>query len=456
MTLAVVGLAVAFFMFLLSENAFVFGVADGTGREIHRQRLATRTLNNMYNMPSSLVMARRLARASGDSSAIQEFAAVMGWPIDRVKTLADDAATEISYLDFFGAIRLGNMVILAGNRRGRDVLKYLENTAAQTEFRENIRPMLDLRVPGGLESLLSFTSRYSAYYHELGLAMEAWGQRLSALRRETDIMRGELSLEHYLAEADDAQLARWMALAQEHGFRIGNDDAVLIREQLVSARLRQDAVNILGTVESQDLWRRTFRERRRLSTEERLLRLDDERAAEVVPGLSAEQRQLIAEREAYNQRLTRLERNLAGKVDNIDEAGALSGRQLFLLFISFLVCMVGITNAMLMSITERFREIATMKCLGATDRYILVQFMMEAALQGVAGGVLGMLAGFIIAAVKNGFSFGGYLFAYWPGLSLVLTAVFSLTTGVVLAVLASIYPAWAASRMAPMDAMRVE
>ena len=457
LTLAVVGLAVAFFMFLLSENAFVFRVADGTGREIRQQRLATRTLNNLYNMPSSMVMARRLAQAVNDPAAVAEFAAVLDWPPERTAELVTDAATEVSYLDFFGSIRLGNMVILAGNRRGREVLQYLEKPAAQAEFRENIRPMLNLRVPGGIDSLLSFAGRYSVYYQELSLALEAWGARLASLQGYTDAMRADMPVEQYLAEADEPQLARWRALVQEHGFRLEHEDAVLIREQLAAARLRQRAVNELNTIESQDLWRRTFRERRRLSTEERLLRLDDERAAQVLPDeFTAEQRQLLASREAYNQRLAALERNLTGKVDNIDEAGTLSGRQLFLLFISFLVCMVGITNAMLMSITERFREIATMKCLGATDRYILVQFMMEAALQGIAGGLLGMLAGFVIAAFKNALSFGGYLFAYWPGIDLMLIAFFSLSTGVVLAVLASIYPAWAASRMAPMDAMRVE
>jgi ABC-type antimicrobial peptide transport system permease subunit len=127
-----------------------------------------------------------------------------------------------------------------------------------------------------------------------------------------------------------------------------------------------------------------------------------------------------------------------------------------LLLISFLVCMVGIANAMLMSITERFREIATMKCLGATDRYVLLQFMMEAGLQGAAGGVLGLLAGFLIANLKGAVELQGYLFAYWPAGGLVLAGAVSLVAGILLSVLASIYPAWSASRMAPMEAMRVE
>ena len=44
---------------------------------------------------------------------------------------------------------------------------------------------------------------------------------------------------------------------------------------------------------------------------------------------------------------------------------------------SLLVCTVGITNSMLMAVTERFKEIGTMKCLGALDSFVVVLFMLE-------------------------------------------------------------------------------
>ena len=113
-------------------------------------------------------------------------------------------------------------------------------------------------------------------------------------------------------------------------------------------------------------------------------------------------------------------------------------------------------NAMLMSITERFREIATMKCLGATDTYILMQFMMEAGMQGFCGGLLGVVIGFAIAAVRGFAAFGSHLAAYWPWADLAASGVVSLLAGVLLAILASVQPSWSASRMAPMEAMRVE
>ena len=58
-------------------------------------------------------------------------------------------------------------------------------------------------------------------------------------------------------------------------------------------------------------------------------------------------------------------------------------KQTWLISLSLLVCVVGIANAMLMSVTERFREIGTMKCLGALDSFIMTIFLMESGLQGL-------------------------------------------------------------------------
>ena len=68
-------------------------------------------------------------------------------------------------------------------------------------------------------------------------------------------------------------------------------------------------------------------------------------------------------------------------------------KQRWIVFLSLLVCVVGIVNAQLMSVTERFREIGTMKCLGALDRFILRLFLIEATLQGFIGSTIGAIAG---------------------------------------------------------------
>ena len=78
-----------------------------------------------------------------------------------------------------------------------------------------------------------------------------------------------------------------------------------------------------------------------------------------------------------------------------------SAKQQWIVFLSLLVCIVGIINAQLMSVTERFREIGTMKCLGALDRFVVRLFILEALMQGLAGSIAGSILGLMAAALSS-------------------------------------------------------
>jgi len=141
-------------------------------------------------------------------------------------------------------------------------------------------------------------------------------------------------------------------------------------------------------------------------------------------------------------------------------------RGLWLVGLSLLVCVVGITNAMLMSVTERFREIGTMKCLGALDRFVVKLFLIESSLQGMAGSLAGVLIGFLLAFARALFMFHvrdpqtgqGYWLAldFFPGFGILVSAAVALVAGMVLSVVAAVYPAIRAARMEPVQAMRAE
>jgi putative ABC transport system permease protein len=123
--------------------------------------------------------------------------------------------------------------------------------------------------------------------------------------------------------------------------------------------------------------------------------------------------------------------------------------------IALAVTMIGIANAMLMSVTERFREIGTMKCLGALSSFIRRLFFLESAFIGLVGGIAGMLLGALITLLGYGASFGfGLVFGgcAWGELSVLL--LIGTVASVVLAVGAAIYPATVASRMRPANALR--
>ena len=126
------------------------------------------------------------------------------------------------------------------------------------------------------------------------------------------------------------------------------------------------------------------------------------------------------------------------------------------MILSLLVCTVGIVNAQLMAVTERFREIGTMKCLGALDSFVLRLFLLEASMQGTAGALLGSLFGAIIAILIGMLRFGFAALTMLPLDAVGLSLLYSIGVGFGLSLLGVLYPAFIAARMRPIEAMRVE
>lgn len=131
-------------------------------------------------------------------------------------------------------------------------------------------------------------------------------------------------------------------------------------------------------------------------------------------------------------------------------------RQIWLVALSLVVCTVGIANSMLMSVTERFKEIGTMKCLGALDSFIVKLFLLEAGFLGMLASLLGWIVGYsaivLVGAIREGAKI-------WPKLPIgevCMALVWSLVAGAVLTVLATIFPAIRAAQLPPAAALRVE
>ena len=131
--------------------------------------------------------------------------------------------------------------------------------------------------------------------------------------------------------------------------------------------------------------------------------------------------------------------------------------QYWMVIIALLVCGVGIVNSMLMSVTERYKEIGTMKCLGATNSSILEIFLMESLLLGLLGGVIGAFVGWLATVIIYGMQlsfenvfFAGAFIQYLShiGLAILISAVLS--------VIAAAYPAFHAARLNPAEALRYE
>jgi len=135
--------------------------------------------------------------------------------------------------------------------------------------------------------------------------------------------------------------------------------------------------------------------------------------------------------------------------------------QMMMAVIALLVCGVGIVNSMLMSVTERYKEIGTIKCLGATDTSVLEIFLIEALLLGLLGGIIGAFSGWLVAVGIFGFRFG--IGGVFPADKLAIVMLQYLryiaeAIGIAafLSVAAAAYPAFYASRLHPAEALRYE
>jgi putative ABC transport system permease protein len=133
-----------------------------------------------------------------------------------------------------------------------------------------------------------------------------------------------------------------------------------------------------------------------------------------------------------------------------------SAKQRWIVILSLMVCIVGIINAQLMSVTERFREIGTMKCLGALDRFIVRLFILEALMQGLVGSITGALLGAIAAAVSSAVNLGFEALVLAPFGTILISIGTAVIIGTTLSLIGVIYPAILAARMQPVEAMRVE
>ena len=117
--------------------------------------------------------------------------------------------------------------------------------------------------------------------------------------------------------------------------------------------------------------------------------------------------------------------------------------------ISLLVGGIGVMNIMLVSVTERIREIGLRKALGARPRSIRRQFLVEASVLGFAGGVLGVLLGVVGAVLLPRFTDTRVILS-------LAASVAAIAVAVGIGVVFGVYPASRAARLAPIDALRSE
>ena len=122
--------------------------------------------------------------------------------------------------------------------------------------------------------------------------------------------------------------------------------------------------------------------------------------------------------------------------------------------ISMIVAGVSILNIMMMSVTERIKEIGIMRSIGAQRKEVMAMFLYEAIILGVVGSILGglmsLLGGYAISSLM--LQTTKYLFV--P--SSLIHIVYGMTFGIIICLICGIYPAWRAANLSPIEALRHE
>jgi len=522
LTLCVVILAVAFFMYLQCTNVFRNAVKGGVEQEIIESRKPSRLLKVLYAPCSENDFVKLVVDYRKTPVDMKRLQKAIGFSDSEMKRLSDGAFNELTYLNFFDAMTIGRRKALFDRRDGRERLEFLSSPVEREKAQEKMLEMGGIHVPGGWDKFNEFLDGYigvegkadigeTKYRTLMKKAHQKWLALQAGIREKNLQQDDSTQVRKFILETakDPAKLKAWQNKLKANGFELTDAEVKHLVENQRISQLIEHIQALLLQHEYRVKWRRAYGQNQYTTMEEKLTHIADKKTKRfmigagidvcAVCGQDVEARKMVKDKTTGKMvlstdpeycpfcnkgkkaedmiQLTRVAlteqdlekaseefcnreklRNLELEldIDSLKDSSGFTKEQLFLMCLSFLVCVVGITNAMLMSITERFREIATLKCLGATDSFILIQIVLEAMIQGIIGGVIGLLLGFIVALVNSSFMVGLRIFATFNWEMIGLSALTSLLAGVLLSVLSSLYPSSKAARMAPMEAMRVE
>jgi len=456
-TVAVISVAMAFLMNILAESLIKKQVAETAQDQIASLRRVDRWIARLSipQSPEEIIMQ---AAASDDTANIMENLRLLG-QLDAPDTrkLEELSKSAAAFLTFFSDLNYGRRRVLVGSAEATRIFNRLQDDESREAFAFRLSDMKTVR-------FISTTEEFNAFltsWPELrGLIDRVRNGQAAAIQTIQQNLQG-LSLLDALRDAN----GKFGMVIRNAGFSLPEDEAEKLSAQVVDiadSTLIEEALNhenirkavaaqhdiMPGDVTPSLLWDMIK------SKTDAAWYLEQMRQQNFNVGQwDAATITQLADYRARSFLLKQAERA------TMDSGGGLMGigkRMTWLALVSMLVCAVGIANAMLMSVTERFREIATLKCLGALDGFIMTVFLIEASILGLVGGLAGTILGLFISIIRMFVFFKGLLLDAFPFAALMSASMLSIIIGVVLAAISAVYPSFRAARLAPMEAMRIE
>lgn len=455
-TVVVITVAMSFLMNILSESMIKRAVAETARDEIHAMHLSDQWIAKLSVPQSRDEIIEILSENAADSDVFAEMMQFSGSDANP-QEMHELAVQASGYIDFFNALDYGKRRLLAGRSEGSYIFDYLTDATHRQAFFDHLAKLKTIEFPGDPQALVPYLTSWTALD---ALCKQIRKSQQLALKKVQSQLDGQLMLAA-LTQADGA----FGDVIRQSGFYLPQAESVTLASQaqaMIDRHIIEDTINNISLrrdiaakenilpadVKVEMIWKLL------LSKEHAQWYMNAMQAAGVtISEMSASRLVTLAEGFKKQRLLVRAELATADSGTGFLGMGK---RMSWLLFVSMLVCAVGIANAMLMSVTERFREIATLKCLGALDGFIMLVFLIESSILGLMGGLLGSLIGLIIGMSRMAFEFKSLMFQSIPVESLLISGVISVLLGIVLAAVSAVYPSMRAARLAPMEAMRIE
>jgi ABC-type antimicrobial peptide transport system permease subunit len=450
LTWTVVTLAVAFVCYVLAEQKLVDAADRQAASRLDHFTVIQRMAAWIDQPTDARTMQRRVAQIppAERSTELDVLQGLLGLDAAATRDFHTQASIWTRGENWFDALSLANRRVIFGVTQWPHAVEKLSDAAALAQIKEAASDAV-IRLP---EDVVAAAPTYPAYVQTL-----AGHVRQIEARRQTAAaqLRGTPFLEWVAAHGQDESKVR--AFLESLGITLSPQDTKHLIEhaqlyQQVLAHSHLEAARLAAQQAA------TPRATRKQTGAASSATLEKQTAAAVEPTPVVTTQPVI---EIPPQAVTIYQQQTAADAMRLKIIESYPGRDLpnrtpWLVGTAFLVCLAGVSNAMLVSVLERFREIATMKCLGAMDGFIGTIFLAEASVIGLIGGLAGGLLGVVAAIARVGWALGrdGLTTMDFSVMGYILLA--GIVCGWLLAVLSSIYPAIAAARMPPMAAMRVD